>query len=229
MNWQDALEQIESPGLDAELNLASGTSAFFRRVGKQNLIQETLRLMEGSGEAREAALDRICDLAMAETNPNYQNPHDTPLAVLLWLTYFTDEDCAHIAANYVDRAPRCWYAKRLAQHIVNPTPTESTDSWNHLDSQGQVSFRSSSPAETLNLVSPVANVRVAIVPPTLSGEGTTVGAGRQAFHWNTHLGVDDRDGPPRWLGFLDTDGGSNLRAAGWVSRRNSASAPGVEP
>ena len=226
MNWREALAHIESPRLDAELNFASGTSAFFRGVSKEPGIQEALRLMSESGGTREAALDRIHDLAVAEIDPNYQNPNDTALAVLLWLTYFTDADCARVGAHYVERAPQCWYANRISQLIVNPAPTMSSDSWKHPDNKYQISYHSSSSAESLNMVSSVAKFRVAATQPIGAERNSGVETGRQAVQWAGYSGVDILDRVVWWSGPTDTSGVSNLRWEGWVPTRNSAFATG---
>ena len=118
------------------------------------MVQEAFRLMGESGEVQEEVLGRMYDLAMAETDPDYQNPNDTPLAVLLWLTYFTHPDFARVGAHYVERAPRCLYANKLAHHIMNPMPTMSSDSWGQPDTVNRVNFRSSSNSESVNMVSP---------------------------------------------------------------------------
>ena len=226
MNWPEALTHIESPRLDAELNFASGTSAFFRGVSKEPGIQEALRLMSESGEVREAALDRIHDLATAEVASDYQNPNDTALAVLLWLTYFTDAAWARVAANYVERAPRCWYANRLSQFIVNPAPTSSSDSWQYPDGENQISYRISSPAESVNLMSSTAKLRCATLPLTGADRSSGVETGRQDVQWGTGPEVDTAD-PVVWLlGHTDTGGVSNLRAVGWAPTSIGAFAPG---
>ena len=127
MNWEDALDEIHSTGFDANLNVVSGTDRFFRAVSIEPAVLDAYREMRRSGEAREEALGIISDLVNQETDPRFENPNDTPLAVLLWLTAFAADDCARIAAAWVDSAQRCWYAKKLAKRILNPPPTETTD------------------------------------------------------------------------------------------------------
>lgn len=126
MNWQEALSHIESPMFDAKLNMVSGTSAFLRAARKESAVQETLQAMRESGERREEILGRIHDLALQETDPRYENPNDTPLAILLWLTCYTEPDFARLAANLVKRSPRCWYAHKVAHQIANPRQVEAS-------------------------------------------------------------------------------------------------------
>ena len=124
MNWQEAISQIESSQLDASLNVVSGTNAFFKAADKEPAVREARRRLLQSGELHEDILNRIYELADLDVDPQYANPNDTALAVLLWLSYFTFPDYAHIAAGYVRRAPQCWYAKKLANRILNPPPSE---------------------------------------------------------------------------------------------------------
>lgn len=126
MNWQEALSQIESPMFDAKLNMVSGTSAFLRAARKESAVQETLQAMREAGERREEVLGRIYDLAIQETDPRYENPNDTALAILLWLTCYTEPDFARLAANLVEHSPRCWYAHKVAHQITNPRHVETS-------------------------------------------------------------------------------------------------------
>ena len=128
MNWQEALEEIQSVEFDVNLNVVSGTNAFFRTVSQDPVVLETCREMWKSGEVREEVLGRLYDLVREETDPCFENPNDTPLAVLLWLTNFAAPYHAERAAAWVDLAPRCWYAKKLAQRMLNPPPSATVDS-----------------------------------------------------------------------------------------------------
>ena len=123
MTWQEALDEIHSVEFDVNLNVVSGTNGFFRTVSKEPVVLEACREMWLSGEVREDVLGRIRDLVRQDTDERFENPNDTPLAVLLWLTNFTAPDYAEMAASWVAPAPRCWYAKKLAQRILNPPPS----------------------------------------------------------------------------------------------------------
>ena len=123
MNWQEALSEIQSVEFDFDLNVLSGTNAFLEAVSRHPTVLEAYDLMRDTGELREEALGRLSDLVWADTDPRYENPNDTPLAVLLWLTNFAANDLAATAAGWVDQAPRCWHAKKLAQRILNPPPS----------------------------------------------------------------------------------------------------------
>ena len=189
MNWEEALSNIQSPLFDAELNMVSGTSAFLRTARKQPAVQRTLRLMRESGERREEVLDRICYLATEETDPRYENPNDTPLAILLWLTCYTEPDLARLGARYVERTPRCWYASRLAHYINSPPATKSVSFHFPVDTEPRVSFRNSSTVDGLT----------ALLPPSKISATASLGnrASRTAVSAAEHLVLGWDDGHDR--------------------------------
>ena len=120
MNWEKAISEIQSPEFDANLNVVSSMDAFFRAANKEPAVREAYRCLRESGERREEVLDRIHDLAFLEVDPRYENPNDTALAVLLWLSYFAFPDDVDIAVDYVSGAPQCWYAAKLASQLSTP-------------------------------------------------------------------------------------------------------------
>ena len=123
MNWQEALEEIRSVEFDVSLNVVSGTNSYFRAAAQQPAVQEAYRQMIESGDIREEALGLIYDLAGEPVAPQFENPNDTALAILLWLTNFTIPDVVESVATRVDQTPQCWYAKKLAQRILSPPPS----------------------------------------------------------------------------------------------------------
>ena len=123
MNWQEALEEIQSVEFDVNLNVVSGTNAFFRAVAREPIVLGIYQEMRESGELREEILGRVYDLAAQEIDLRYENPNDTPLAVYLWLTYFGAPDFAAMTAVRVDQTPQCWYARKLSRRILEPPPS----------------------------------------------------------------------------------------------------------
>ena len=141
MTWEQALSEIESPDFAANMNVVSSMHAFFNTASKEPIVLEAYRHMLESGEAREAALGRIHDLSFLEVDRRYENPNDTPLAILLWLTQFAAPDYVDMAADLVDRAPQCWYAKKLARRLLVPPPVATGNSlvgayWSRQESAG---------------------------------------------------------------------------------------------
>jgi hypothetical protein len=131
MTWQEALDEIQSVKFDVALNIVSSTDKFFDVVSEEPAVLSACVLMQKSGELREDTLNILRDLVTRESDPMYENPYDTSLAVLLWLTNFAAQDHSQVAASWVDQAARCWHAKRLAQRILNPPPSQTAnpESW----------------------------------------------------------------------------------------------------
>ena len=120
MTWQEVLEEVHSVEFDVNLNVVSSSNAFFHALSGNSVVLEAYHLMRRSGDLCEEVLDRLSSLVAEDTDPHFENPNDTPLTVLLWLTVFAAPDSAEIAASWVDEVPRCWYAKKLARRILNP-------------------------------------------------------------------------------------------------------------
>lgn len=129
MTWEQALSEIESYELASNLNVVSSMRSFFGVVAKEPVVLELYRYMCELGDAREGVLGRIHDLSDRPVDRRYENPHDTPLAILLWLTRFAAPDYVEMAADLVDRAPQCWYAKKFARRILVPPPSGTGNPW----------------------------------------------------------------------------------------------------
>lgn len=123
--WREALAEIEGPYLNYALNVVSSYRHFFKAVAQEPAARKLYSAMLALGEAREEVLGRLQDLAALEIDRRYEHPKDTALAVLLWLIYFSSPEYQLMAADIVDRAPQCWYAKKLARAILTPSPIAS--------------------------------------------------------------------------------------------------------
>ena len=152
MNWKQALAEIETHQFAANLNVASGIRSFFRAVARDPVVVVLRERMRVSGEAREEILGRIYDLAQLDTDLKFENPNDIPLAVSLWLMYFTSFNSG-LAAYYVDQAPNCWYAKKLARRLLVPPKSETSDTSGRLDDQ-QAWFKVSNSIDSMISIKP---------------------------------------------------------------------------
>lgn len=125
--WNSALKDIRSEELSIRLNVVSDLRSFLRAAGQEPSIGTMYGALRSYGHAREAVLNHLYDISKLDVDPRYENPNDAALALLLWLTATTAPDLAQIAAGYVDRAPQCWYAKKVARRLLTPPPVESGD------------------------------------------------------------------------------------------------------
>ncbi len=129
MSLVQALNEIRSHEFAARLNVVSGPRFFFTAVGKEPVVVSLLKDMGGSGEAREEVFGLITDLSQLKIDRRYENPYDTALAVLLWLTLYAAPDLSRLAAEQVYGAPQCWYAKKLAHRVLEPPRVASGNDW----------------------------------------------------------------------------------------------------
>ena len=152
MKWQEALARIESPQFAAYLNVVSSERAFFRAVAREPVVLDLYGQLQGSGELREEILGRISDLANQKIDMNYENPHDTALATLLWLTCYASPDFLELACLYTSSAPNCWYAHKLANRILVPTTVQSVDLQVENNDNPSPLNHSSAPASTMYMM-----------------------------------------------------------------------------
>ena len=164
MNWDEALSHIQSRAFDVELNVVSGTNAFFKAVSNDPVVLDSLRMMRETGAHWEEVLGCISHLSSLEYDPQYTNPNDTALAVLLWLTRYVDPDVALLGAHYVGQAGQCWYADKLAQQIVNPPPAASSERQIATNDSHRVSSNISTTVDKMNVLPPV--MKVLVVSPS---------------------------------------------------------------
>lgn len=160
MNWQEALTEIESPQFAARLNIVSSAKAFFREVAQDPVVAELYRQAKDSGALQELTLDRIHDLAGQEIDRRYENPNDTPLAVLLWLTCHTAPDAGPIAAHYIARAPQCWYARKLARWLLEPRQVAAPNFWEGVEAKTRVGDSKASTTPTVSATLGYKKVRL---------------------------------------------------------------------
>jgi hypothetical protein len=128
MSVEQSLKEIKSHEFAARLNVVSSMASFFAAANKEPAVTSLYQDISESGEAREEVLGLIHDLCQIEIDRRYENPSDTALAVLLWLTVYAAPDYSYMAADLVDRASQCWYAKKLARRILQPSRVASGNS-----------------------------------------------------------------------------------------------------
>ena len=179
MNWQETLEEICSVDFDVSLNVVSSTNGYFRAVSQHPAVKEAYRLMLESGELYEDTLCHIYTLANMEVEPQFENPNDTALAVLLWLTNFAFPDNAQLAATYANQAPHCWHAKKLAQRILNPPPSATRNYRIPRESSGMVMIVNTS--ASIRLPTPL----ILDSPQAFHGKNSQTGASVVDAMWSS--------------------------------------------
>ena len=118
-SFEELLSYVCSIELDADLNVVSGYIHYFQAVSKDTNICNLLEMAQTFENIKTKIVDNIVELSQLEFDTKYANPNDTAMAVLLWILWHTDLPTAYDAAIYVKKSPQCWYARKLADNIVN--------------------------------------------------------------------------------------------------------------
>ena len=118
-SFDELLSYICSLELDVDLNITSGYTSYFQAVSKDATIGSLLEMAQTFEIIKEIICNNIVELSQLEFDTRYSNPNDTAMAVLLWILWNTDVVIAYDAATYVKKSPQCWYARKIADNILN--------------------------------------------------------------------------------------------------------------
>jgi hypothetical protein len=158
MSLEHVLHEIKSHEFAARLNVVSGMRSFYAAASREPAVLSLYKDMSESGEAREEVLGHLHDLSQLEIDRRYENPNDTALAILLWLTEYAAPDFSLMAANLVDRAPQCWYAKKLARRIQMP-PKSATGHFQVGEGPVGPRFESGGSGDAIIILNPAAGLK----------------------------------------------------------------------
>ena len=115
----EIMDTIESRRLDARLNVASSFSIFFKAAYREQAPRALIEKMHNSPRNIWLVLQRTVELTQKEIDLRYENPWDTALTVYMWALSLVDLEIAETAAAFVAEADNCWWAKKLANHILS--------------------------------------------------------------------------------------------------------------
>jgi hypothetical protein len=119
MNLKGVMQAIEGHQFAAEVNLASGSFAFYRSLKNHRLFLELAGLVKESG-AREAIAARLVELSSKQIELQYENPFDA--AMTAYLTVLDEADNLETlagAAEAVSKAPNCWWAAEASTRLMS--------------------------------------------------------------------------------------------------------------
>ena len=110
---------IESHEFSAAANVASNFKTFIRALRSDSTVEQLGALLRDA-PARVKVCDRALALADDTGEEGYEHPWDTALATYLWLLAGQDAALASVAAAKIVAAPRCWWAKKMAEVVLSP-------------------------------------------------------------------------------------------------------------
>ncbi len=138
MKIEQAMNEIESLELCARVNIASGYRIFLQLIQEEESVRILLRELnsrEQMSKILQMVLNRISDILQKQSDPRYENPSDTAIAIYLWVISVKDLNLAKAAAAFVDQAPRCWWAAKVSHEVLSNEPFRSdsrTSDWNRV-------------------------------------------------------------------------------------------------
>ena len=122
---QKALWELENSDFIFSLNLASDLRTFLRIAIQQETVNDLLGCPHES-RICELLLQRLISLTNRRSDPRYENPADTSIAILLWLLSKGDKELAKIGAGAIFESYNCWWARKIADEIYFHDLTENT-------------------------------------------------------------------------------------------------------
>jgi hypothetical protein len=118
MTLSDLLEQIESVHFAAQMNIFSGFRSFRRALADHEYVDALMDHLKRHPHDNERVFQRFLDLLDKNERPEFLHPYDPALACYLWVLGETNPRLAYSAVEHALRTPRLWWARRLAQYIV---------------------------------------------------------------------------------------------------------------
>jgi hypothetical protein len=115
---EDFFTALESHEFSAIVNLASDFQTFVDILAAEKPVQD-LAVEVRSPEARSAVCERALTLAKDQGDGEHEHPWDSALAVYLWLLADKDASLARKLAATIAEAPRCWWARMMAERILS--------------------------------------------------------------------------------------------------------------
>ena len=171
MNWQQAIQEIESVNFDVQLNVVSSFRLFLNAARDEPAVITLYEAMQESEEVRKTVLERLRELSMRQIDIQYGNTNDTALTVYLWLLGQADANRAIAAVLHVIRAPNCHYAWKMSQSVLMQmlTPVPTVDIHTGRNSNAEDGWTSDDafprPAATSQMLNLLARILDHQVPP----------------------------------------------------------------
>jgi hypothetical protein len=116
MTLRDLIPQIEAPFFAAQVNVSSGSKAFYRNLRRHPLFQDLCKL-SAKPDSAKTILGHIADISKTPVDPRYENPLDAALAAYLTALEDTQSELASSAARLVADAKNCWWAAEASTRL----------------------------------------------------------------------------------------------------------------
>jgi hypothetical protein len=125
MELMALFEQIESVQFSTQVDIASGFRVFQRALGKNDFVQSLVKYLQEHPRHRQDVYQRLVELLGANEQPDYAHPFDPALAGYLHVLNTVDPALADLAAQKILQTPRLWWARKLANHVLQNRSTKT--------------------------------------------------------------------------------------------------------
>jgi len=112
------LAAVESQDFSALVNLASDLKTVVRILAAQPPVQALAEEMSDA-KVRAALSERALTLAQHPGEGDLEHRWDAAIAAYLWLLAGKDSEQATLVAAKILAAPRCWWAKKMAEKLLS--------------------------------------------------------------------------------------------------------------
>src|SRR5258708_21962644 len=119
MNLTKAFKKIESVSFAIEFSVISGFKVFQRALEENKTLLSLIADLRQRPERKDRVLERLIAVLQAEHSAEYQHPNDIPIAAYLFVLYRADPFMALGIARQLTNIQNLWWARLLAQSIVD--------------------------------------------------------------------------------------------------------------
>lgn len=138
MSLINLFEQIESVRFSIQVDIASSFRIFQRALEENETTQMLIRYLQEHPEYIDNVFQRLLDLLDKNDKPEYAHPYDEALAGYLYVLRMVDPQVALRAANYLTQTPKLWWAKKLADLVIERTNPVFRVSYSSPDTQDTI-------------------------------------------------------------------------------------------
>ncbi len=118
MKLDDRFKEIESINFAIRITILSGFKILLLTLERDETLKEFIGEIEGSSEKQDRVLNRLLELLPANDHPGYMHPYDPALVAYLYTLDRVNASLAHQAAEQLAQNPELFWARRLANHIL---------------------------------------------------------------------------------------------------------------
>jgi len=113
LNWEDALDEIESLEFAAYASIASSTDVLTRILKDSEAVQDIYIELTIPGKVDNLA-SRAYRLTQEQVDLRYRHRWDIALATYVWLLGHHSPEHTRLLSQTIKVTPRCWWAEQMA-------------------------------------------------------------------------------------------------------------------